>query len=175
MATQNPIESAGVFGLPEAQIDRFLFKLKIYYPKPKEEQLILEKNITLKKFEEYKLQKIANPKELIRVQKFVKQVYMSQDLEDYIIRLVNATRERDKFKFGKYIDYGASPRASIGLYIASKADALLKGNSYVTPNNIKAVAHDVLRHRIILNYEGQAENINTDDFISEILSKVPIP
>ncbi|MBI2667669.1 ATPase, partial [Candidatus Woesearchaeota archaeon] len=80
-----------------------------------------------------------------------------------------------KFRFGKYVEYGASPRASIGLYIASKADALLNGKSYVTPQNIKAVAHDVLRHRIILNYEGQAENVNTDDFITEILSKVPIP
>lgn len=175
MATQNPIESSGVFNLPEAQIDRFLFKLKINYPKPKEEQQILNKNITLRRFEDYNLGKRTNPKEIIKAQEFVKKIYISQDLEDYIVRLVNATRERDKFKFGKYVEYGASPRASIGLYIASKADALLNGKSYVTPQNIKAVAHDVLRHRIILNYEGQAENINTDDFITEILSKVPIP
>jgi len=175
MATQNPIESAGVFNLPEAQVDRFLFKLKVYYPKPKEEQKILHSNVTLRKFEDYKIKKITNPKEIIRIQASVNKVFMSQDLEDYIIRIINATRERDKFKTGKYIEYGASPRASIGLFIASKADALIKGKSYVTPENIKAVAHDVLRHRVILNYEGQAENINTDDFITEILSKVPIP
>src|SRR3989344_5856242 len=175
MATQNPIESAGVFNLPEAQVDRFLFKLKVYYPKPKEDQKILHSNVTLRKFEDYKIKKITNPKEIIRIQASVNKVFMSQDLEDYIIRIINATRERDKFKTGKYIEYGASPRASIGLFIASKADALIKGKSYVTPENIKAVAHDVLRHRVILNYEGQAENINTDDFITEILSKVPIP
>jgi|TARA_Y100000310_G_scaffold12560_1_gene12935 MoxR-like ATPase len=175
MATQNPIESSGVFNLPEAQVDRFLFKVKIFYPKPKEEQKILSNNITLKKFEDYNLKSITTPAQIIRAQKFVNKIYINQDLEDYIVRIVNATRENDKFKFGKYVEYGASPRASIGMFIAAKADALLQGKNYVTPQNIKRIAHDVLRHRIILNYEGQAENISSDEFIDELLSKVPIP
>jgi MoxR-like ATPase len=175
MATQNPIESAGVFNLPEAQVDRFLFKIRIFYPSPKEEQQILSNNMTLKKFEDYNIKSITTPAQLIRAQKFVNKIYINQDLEDYIVRIVNATRENDKFKFGKYVEYGASPRASIGMFIAAKADALLQGKNYVTPQNIKRVAHDVLRHRIILNYEGQAENISSDEFIDEVLSKVPIP
>jgi MoxR-like ATPase len=131
--------------------------------------------MTLKKFEDYNIKSITTPAQLIRAQKFVNKIYINQDLEDYIVRIVNATRENDKFKFGKYVEYGASPRASIGMFIAAKADALLQGKNYVTPQNIKRVAHDVLRHRIILNYEGQAENISSDEFIDEVLSKVPIP
>jgi|TARA_Y100000310_G_scaffold340066_1_gene434654 MoxR-like ATPase len=175
MATQNPIESTGVFNLPEAQIDRFLFKLRINYPKPKEEQDILTQNITTDKFENYKLKKIIDQSKIIKAQEYVKKVFLNKDLEDYIIRLVNSTRNSEHFKLGKYVEYGASPRASISLYIATKAEAMLNGRSYATPKDIKKVAHDVLRHRIILNYEGQAENITTDQFISELLSKVPTP
>ena len=177
MATQNPIESSGVYPLPEAQIDRFLFKTKIVYPKLNEENEILKKNITLQRFEEIKLEKVTNQNELIQMQDFVKKIYLSKEVENYVIRLVDATRNPGKYKInsGKYIEWGASPRGSIGLYIAGKAEALIQGSNFVTPVNIKTVAHDVLRHRLLLNYEGQAENIKTDDIITEVLEKVPIP
>src|SRR3989344_4521931 len=175
MATQNPIESEGVFRLPEAQIDRFLFKLNMIYPERHEEKAILNQNITLKDFDDYILKKILSPKKIIEIQNFVHKIYLSKDIEDYIVSIVKASREKNKLKSGKYIEYGASPRASIGLFIASKADALLRGNSYVTPQNVKNVAYEVLRHRILLNYEGQAENVKTDDITKEILATVPIP
>ena len=175
MATQNPIESEGVYKLPEAQIDRFLFKLNMYYPKIDDEKIILKRNITLKDFDEYDLKGVLSPEKIIKVQEFVHKIYLSKEIEEYIVSLVNASREHEKFKLGKYIEYGASPRASIGLFIASKADALMNGDSYVTPKNVRNVAYNVLRHRILLNYEGQAENVKTDDIITEILSKVPIP
>ena len=111
------------------------------------------------------------------MQEFTKQIYLSKEIEDYIIRLVDASRNTQKYKIslGKYIDWGCSPRGSIGLFIASKAEALLQGSNYVTPAHVKAVAYGVMRHRILLNYEGQAENIKTDDIIKELLQKVPTP
>ena len=177
MATQNPIESAGVYNLPEAQIDRFLFKIGIYYPTVDEEDKILKRNITLYSFDDYGLKSVANSKIITNVQNFVKDIYVSKEIEEYITKIVDATRYPNKYKInlGRYIELGSSPRASIGIYIASKAEALLRGQKFVTPHNVKVVAHDVLRHRILLNYEGQAENINRDDIISEILNKVPMP
>ncbi|MDD5331804.1 MAG: MoxR family ATPase [Candidatus Nanoarchaeia archaeon] len=176
MATMNPLESEGVYPLPEAQIDRFLFKINMDLPNPKEEQAILKKNITLYRFEDYTVKAILNPKKIIEIQEFVRdKIYLSPELEEYIIRIVDATRKNEKFKLGRYIAYGGSPRASIGLFIAAKAQALLKGSSFVTPQHIKDVAKSVMRHRILLNYEGQAENITTDQIIDEIISKVPIP
>lgn len=175
MATMNPIESEGVYPLPEAQIDRFLFKVFMGYPSSKEEQAILNQNITLKNFEDFDVKAILTPTLLKHLQQVTKEIYLSEELEDYIIRLVNVTRESKKLKLGKYIQYGASPRASINIFIAAKADALLKGKNYVTPQNIKNVAKSVLRHRILLSYEGQAENITTDQIIEEILAKTPIP
>ncbi|MEK6835773.1 MAG: MoxR family ATPase [Nanoarchaeota archaeon] len=177
MATQNPIESSGVYQLPEAQIDRFLFKVKITYPKIEEEDKILTTNITLRRFEEYSLNKITNPNEIVNMQDFVKKIFISKDIEHYIVKLVDATRnpEKYKIKLGHYIDWGCSPRASIGLFIGAKAEALIQGNNYVLPTYVKKVAHDVMRHRILLNYEGQAENINTDDIIKEVLEKVAMP
>ncbi len=177
LATQNPIESVAIFPLPEAQMDRFLFKLYIDYPKIEEEQGILQKNITISSFDDFKIKSVVSTKEIIKMQELVKRIYVSPEVERYIVRLVDATRFSEKYKLKntKYIAYGGSPRASIGLYIAAKADALLEGKNYVTPKNVKNVAHDVLRHRILLNYEGQAENIKTDDIISEILLKVPTP
>ena len=177
MATQNPIESSGVYPLPEAQIDRFLFKINIIYPKLNEENEILRKNITLQRFEDVKLKNVTNPKEIVKMQDFVKNVYLSKDVEDYIIRLIDATRNPNKYKIssGQYIEWGCSPRGSIGLYIASKAEALIQGSNYVTPKHVRIVAHDIMRHRMLLNYEGQAENIKTDNIITEILEKVPIP
>ncbi len=177
LATQNPIESVAIFPLPEAQMDRFLFKLYIGYPKIEEEQGILQKNITISSFEDFKIKSIISSKEIIEMQNIVKRIYVSPEIEKYIVRIVDATRFSGKYKLNnaKYIAWGSSPRASIGLYIAAKADALLNGKDYVTPKNVRNVAYDILRHRIILNYEGQAENIKTDDIISEILQKVPTP
>ena len=177
MATQNPIESAGVYNLPEAQIDRFLFKINIYYPNTDEESEILKRNISLYSFDEFGLKSIVNPKIIHEIQKFVKNIYVSKSIEKYITKIVDATRHPDKYKvnLGKYIEWGSSPRASIGMFISAKAEALLKGQKYVTPHHVKMIAHDVLRHRILLNYEGQAENISRDDIISEILNKVPMP
>ena len=177
MATQNPIDSSGVYQLPEAQLDRFLFKVQIYYPRMEDENEILKKNITLKRFEEFYLKKISNPQEIVQMQEFTKKIYLSKAIEDYIIRIVDATRHPQKYKIssGHYIDWGCSPRASIGLFIAAKAEAILHGSNYVIPLHIKNVACDVMRHRILLNYEGQAENIKTDDIIKEILQKVPSP
>lgn len=176
-ANNNPIESAGVYTLPEAQIDRFLFKLLIEYPSLEEEQQILKQNISIKNFDDFELKPVIKAKKVVEIQKFVKTIHLNEEIEKYIIRVVNATREPNKYniKLGKYIEYGASPRASIGLFIGAKADALLNGNTYVTPQNIKNVAYDVMRHRILLNYEGQAEGIKTDDIIKEILSRVPVP
>ena len=177
MANNNPIESAGVYPLPEAQTDRFLFKIMMEYPKKDEEIMMLKNNVTLKKFEDFDLRKVSSPQSIIEIQKFVHRIYLSREIEEYIVDIVGATRNSDKYgiKMGKYIEYGASPRASIGLFIASKADALLNGSSFVTPQNVKNVVHDVLRHRIILNYEGQAEGVKTDQIITEIISKVPVP
>ena len=177
MATQNPIESSGVYPLPEAQLDRFLFKIKISYPKIEEESSILRKNITLNRFEDYQLKQTSNPQELIKMQDFTKKIYLSKDIENYIVKLIDATRNSAKYKLslGHYIEWGCSPRGSIGLFIASKAEALLQGSNYVTPQHVKTVAYDVMRHRILLNYEGQAENVKTEDIIKEILQRVSVP
>lgn len=176
MATQNPIESEGTYRLPEAQVDRFLFKLKMHYPEMHEEKKMLKQNTTLRDFESFKVKPVTTTRQIISMQKSVKRVYLSSDVEDYIVRLVDATRNPKKYDIqsGKYIEYGGSPRASISLFISSKVQALMSGSNYVTPQHVKDVAHDALRHRILLNYEGQAENISTDDVVSEILSKVPV-
>ena len=158
-------------------MDRFLFKIYVDYPSVEDETEILEKNMTIRRFTEYKLKPLLSPNEINTLQKDVLNIYLDKKIEKYIVNIVDATRHPDKFKLklAKYIEWGSSPRASIGLFIASKAEALLKGKEFVTPNHIKEIAHDTLRHRIILNYEGQAESIKTDDVVTEILSKVPVP
>jgi MoxR-like ATPase len=177
MATQNPIETAGTYTLPEAQLDRFLFKLFIDYPDMKDEQLILNQNINLKTFESFGLKSVITPKRLVEMQNNVKKVYLGDRIEKYVVELTNATRHPEKYgiKLGKYIEWGASPRNSINLFIAAKGRAVLEGKGFVTPNHVKRVACDVMRHRIILNYEGMAESIKTDTIVKEILSKVPVP
>ncbi len=177
LATQNPIESLGTYSLPEAQVDRFLFKLNVGYPGIEEEQQVLKKNITLKRFDEYKIKPIITPQDIINLQNDVGKIYLDNKIEKYLVRLVDCTRNPEKYKvkLGKYVEYGGSPRASIGLFIASKAEALLRGELFVTPHHVKKVAVDVLRHRLILNYEGQAEGIKPEDVIKEVLSRVPIP
>jgi MoxR-like ATPase len=176
MATQNPIESLGTYKLPEAQIDRFMFKLHMDYPNLEEELKILYQNSTLQNFEEFTIGQVMSPELIIKAQQDVKKVYLDKKIERYIVKIVEATRKPEKYKLdtGKYIEYGTSPRSSIALFIASKAHALVKGKTFATPMDVKEVAHNVLRHRIILNYEGQAEEMNTDNIIDEILRKVPI-
>lgn len=178
MATINPIESGGVYPLPEAQLDRFLFKLIMNYPSTDEEQVVLKQNMTLYKFEEFNIKPVINTKKIIEMQEFVREkIYLSEKIEQYILKIVEATRDPQKYGLKKamFIEYGGSPRASISIFIAAKADALLNGIPYVVPQNVKNVAADILRHRILLSYEGQAEGITRDDVIAEILAKVPVP
>jgi MoxR-like ATPase len=177
MATQNPIESLGTYKLPEAQIDRFLFKLQMKYPSSEEELKIMHQNSTLKKFEDFNLKTVFTTEQILTAQQDVKKIYLDKRVEKYIVSIVEATRNPEKYNLttGKYIEYGTSPRSTIALYIVSKAYALLNGKAYVTPTHVKAVAHNILRHRILLNYEGQADEISTDKIIDEILKRVPIP
>ncbi len=177
MATQNPIESLGTYPLPEAQVDRFLFKLLISYPSIEEESFILERNMTIRKFDEYGIKPVLSSQEILAMQEDVKKIYIDPKIEKYIVRIIDATRypEKYKLKLAKYVEWGSSPRGSIGLHIGAKADALMQGKLYATPENVKRISLDVLRHRIILNYEGQAEGIKNDDIIKEILSKIPVP
>lgn len=177
MANNNPIEQSGVYPLPEAQVDRFLFKLKIGYPDEEQSKEIIEKNITLKKFEDYDLKAVINPTKILQLQEFTKKIKHTDKIKDYICKLVYATRNPKKYgiTLGKYIEWGASPRANIGLFIASKAEAVMKEDKFITPSHVKSVAYDVLRHRILLNYRGRAEGVSTDDIIKEILAKVPLP
>ncbi|MBN1386732.1 MoxR family ATPase [Candidatus Woesearchaeota archaeon] len=177
LATQNPIESLGTYPLPEAQVDRFLFKLNIMYPDINQEKEILEKNMTLEGLEKPEMKIILTKEKLLAMQSDVHKIFMDDKVRQYLVSLVDATRFPKNYhlKMGKYIEWGCSPRASIGLFIAAKAEALMNNRNYVTPNDVKTIAHDVLRHRILLNYEGQSEGINSDSVIDEILEKVPIP
>ena len=176
MATQNPVENLGTYTLPEAQVDRFLFKIKMDYPDITEESEILRQNITIFNFDDFSIKPVLDAKRIMHLQTFVKHIYLDKKVEDYIVRIIDCTRNHAKYdvKLGQYIQYGASPRGTIALFIASKAKALLQGREYVTPHDVKEVAHITLRHRIILNYEGQAEEIDVDSIIDEILSSVPI-
>lgn len=177
MATMNPLEQAGTYTLPEAQIDRFLLKLFMKYPSNQEELKILKQNINLYKFEEFDIRAVITPQDIIKMQNDTKKIYMSQKVEQYCVNIVDATRNPKKYgiKLGKYVEIGSSPRASIGLFITSKANAVIHGKNFVIPDFVKEIAYPILRHRIILNYEGIAEGINTDDIVKEILEKVPIP
>ncbi len=177
LATQNPLEQVGTYPLPEAQVDRFLFKVNVVYPHFEDEIEILNKNMTIHKFEKFKISPVFNPDKIVEAQDAAKKVYLSQKIEHYIVSIIDATRHPDKYKLkkGKYIEFGASPRGSIALFITSKANAILKGRTYVIPQDVKTVAYDVLRHRLLLTYEAQAENVKTEDIIDEILDTIPVP
>jgi MoxR-like ATPase len=176
MATQNPVENLGTYPLPEAQIDRFLYKIIMGYLSPEEEIQVMHRNMTLNKFEDFNLQPVLSPEILLRMQNDVKNVYLDPKVEKYIVRIIDATRRPQLYKLekGKYIEYGGSSRSTISLFIASKARAFVQGRAYVTPQDVKEKAKDVLRHRIILNYEGKAEDVSTDMVIEEVLQKVPV-
>lgn len=177
MANNNPIESSGVYPLPEAQIDRFLFKLYMNYPSEEEASRIMENNITLKRFDDFKVKPVLTPQKILEMQEYTKRIKHTDKIKDYIVKIAFATRDPQKYGIhsGKYIEWGISPRGEIGLFIAAKADAVMNGQEFITPQNVKNVAYDVLRHRILLNYQGRAEKISTDYIISEILSKIPVP
>jgi MoxR-like ATPase len=175
MATQNPIEQEGTYPLPEAQVDRFMLKVVITYPKQDEEMLILRQNIN-NTFEA--IEAVVKPEDIIRAREVVREVYMDEKIEKYITDIVFASRYPEKYNLKKlegFIAFGGSPRASISLAMAAKAYAFIKRRGYVVPEDIRAVAHDVLRHRIGLTYEAEAENITSEDIINDILNTVEVP
>ena len=176
LATQNPLETKGVYPLPEAQVDRFLFKILMSYPKLEEEKIIINHNVEVKKLNEFDIKKIIDLKDIPKIQSLVKRIFVSNEIKRYIIRIVSATRHPDKYgiESGKYIRWGASPRASIYLGLGARATALMKGRDYVIPEDVREVAKDVLRHRIILNYEGKAKEIKTDDLVEDLIKEVPV-
>jgi MoxR-like ATPase len=171
LATENPLEVAGVYALPEAQVDRFLFKLIMLYPKFEDEIRVLTQNTSIREFNEYNVKSILSPEKIIELQSSLKNIYSSRTIEEYIVKIVDMTRSKN-FHYAKYISYGASPRASIALYIASKAEAMLNGRDYVIPKDVKVVSKDVLRHRIILNYEAEADRITSEKIIDYLLEEV---
>jgi MoxR-like ATPase len=175
MATQNPVEQEGTYPLPEAQVDRFMLKVIIDYPQKEEEKLIIRHNLA-QTFPT--VNKVLSKDAIIQARNIVKQVYMDEKIEQYIIDIVFATRNPEKYgleKLKDLISFGASPRASINLAIASKAYAFIKRRGYVIPEDVRALCYDVLRHRINLTYEAEAENISSEDIIKDILNTVEIP
>ncbi|HLG29583.1 MAG TPA: MoxR family ATPase, partial [Candidatus Brocadiales bacterium] len=171
MANQNPIETEGVYSLPEAQVDRFLFKIIMGYPEEEHEEKIMEENATFKNFEDFNLRPILSDKKILDLQAITHKVYLDSKIKRYILNIVTMTRTKS-FERGPYIELGCSPRASIALFIAAKAWALTEGRNYVIPSDVKAVAFAVLRHRLILSYKARAENITPDQIINDILLKV---
>ena len=175
MATQNPIEQEGTYPLPEAQVDRFMLKVVISYPKKEEEKLIIRQNIN---GDREAIQPILKKDEIMEARKIVREVYLDEKIEKYIVDIVFATRfphEQGLSNLKGMISFGASPRASINLALAAKAYAFIKRRGYVIPEDIRAVCHDVMRHRIGLSYEAEANNLTSEEIISEILNKVEVP
>ena len=175
LATQNPIEQEGTYPLPEEQVDRFMLKVVIDYPKLEEEKLIIRQNINGDKFE---VKPILKADEIIEARKVVRQVYLDEKIEKYIVDIVFATRYPEKYDLKELKDrigFGGSPRASINLALAARSYAFIKRRGYVIPEDVRAVAHDVLRHRIGLTYEAEASNMTSDEIVSKILNKVEVP
>jgi MoxR-like ATPase len=175
LATQNPIEQEGTYPLPEAQVDRFMLKIKISYPNRDEERLIMRQNLS---DSIQKAQAVVKTSDIIQARNVVQEVYMDEKIERYILDIVFATRSPKDFKLEKLtqlISYGGSPRASINLALASKSFAFIKRRGYVIPEDVRAVCHDVLRHRIAVTYEAEAENITSEEIVNEILNTVEVP
>ena len=175
LATQNPIEQEGTYPLPEAQVDRFMLKVIIDYPKQEEEKLIIRQNINGEKFN---VKPILKAEEIIEARKVVRQVYLDEKIERYIVDIVFATRYPEKYDLKELKDmigFGGSPRASINLALAARTYAFIKRRGYVIPEDVRAVAHDVLRHRIGLTYEAEASNVTSDEIVSKILNKIEVP
>ncbi len=175
LATQNPIEQEGTYPLPEAQVDRFMLKLVVGYPKKDEEKLIIRQNILNEK---PSVTQILKTSDIIKARELTREVYLDEKIETYITDIVFATRFPSEYKLDKFTDlisFGGSPRASINLALAAKAYAFIKRRGYVIPEDVRAICHDVMRHRIGLTYEAEAENITTEDIINEILNTVEVP
>jgi MoxR-like ATPase len=175
LATQNPIEQEGTYPLPEAQVDRFMLKLNIDYPSKSEEREILERMAVTET--NIKVKSVISPGDIKRLRSVVDQIYIDDKIKDYIVDLVIATREPGKYNLDmdEFIEYGASPRATIYLTIASKAYAFLKGRGYVTPQDVKSIGMDVLRHRVILTYEAEAEEMTPEKVIQNIFDNIEVP
>ena len=175
MATQNPIEQEGTYPLPEAQVDRFMLKVLIDYPKLEEEKKIIRQNISGEKIE---VRPILKSEDILEARKVVRQVYLDEKIEQYIADIVFATRYPEQYdlkELKNLIGFGCSPRASINLALAARSYAFIKRRGYVIPEDVRAVAHDVLRHRIGLTYEAEATNVTSDEIVSKILNKVEVP
>lgn len=175
LATENPIEQEGTYPLPEAQVDRFMFKLRVTYPKKDEERRILER---MSGGEIPEVEKRISPEDILRCRKVVREVYMDEKIKDYIISLVLATREPAEFGLAELeglIEYGASPRATIYLAQAARANAFMQRRGYVTPEDVKVVGMDVLRHRVILTYEAEAQELASEDIIKKVFDRVEVP
>ncbi|MBR5984305.1 MAG: MoxR family ATPase [Bacteroidales bacterium] len=175
MATQNPIEQEGTYPLPEAQVDRFMLKVKIDYPEFEEERLVIRSNLAKQKVQ---VNPVLKPEDIVKAREVVADVYLDEKIERYILDIVFATRFPERYQLDKLksmIAYGGSPRASINLAKAAKAYAFIKRRGYVIPEDVRAVCHDILNHRIGLTYEAEAENISTEEIISEILNRVDVP
>ncbi len=176
IATQNPIEQEGTYPLPEAQVDRFMLKLHIDYPTREEEKLIMQRMSTSES--PYQVKQVVSPEEILQARKVFDEIYIDENLQDYIINLVQATRDPEGNQLSSLkgmVQFGASPRASIFLHRAAKAYAFLQRRGYVVPHDIKSIGLDVLRHRIILSYEAEAENITSDDIIKKIFDTLEVP
>jgi len=176
LATQNPIEQEGTYPLPEAQVDRFMMKIVVGYPEKEEERLIIRQNINPNA--QPKINPVISPEEILEARNLVREVYMDEKIEKYILDIVFSTRKPEEYKLAKLkplISYGASPRASINLALASKAYAFIKRRGYVIPEDVRAVCMDVMRHRIGITYEAEAENMTSEMIVSEILNAVEVP
>jgi len=175
LATENPIEQEGTYPLPEAQVDRFMFKLKVTYPNQEEERRILERMST---GEVPEVARLLSPEDILRCRKVIHDIYMDEKIKDYIVSLVMATREPGDFGMEDLkvlIEYGASPRATIYLAVAARANAFIRRRAYVTPEDVKSIGMDVLRHRVILTYEAEAEELASEDIVQKIFDHVEVP
>ena len=176
LATQNPIEQEGTYPLPEAQVDRFMLKLKVSYPSIDEEKLILRK--MAKTTIDVSLKPVVDPKQILNAQKTINDIYVDEKVEEYILNLIFATRDPKSFGLNDMIgliDYGASPRASINIVLASKARAFMEHRGYITPEDVRFVGMDVLRHRVILTYEAEAEELSSEDIIQRLFETIEVP
>jgi len=175
MATQNPIEQEGTYPLPEAQVDRFMLKLRITYPSPAEEREIMDRMTVGKPIQ---VDKVISPEDIVKARKVVSEIYVDDKVKEYIINIVFATREPEKYGLSEIknlIAYGASPRATIYLNIAAKAHAFIRGRGYITPEDIKAIGPDVLRHRVIVTYEAEAEEKTSDEIVKKVFDTIEVP
>ena len=175
LATQNPIEQEGTYPLPEAQVDRFMLKLRIGYPSREEERQILDRMAVTRNHQ--RVSTVVTTDEILRTRALVDQIYIDDKIKDYVVNIVFATREPQAYQLdlGPLIEYGASPRATLYLTLAAKAHAFLQGRGYVTPQDVKSIGPDVLRHRVIVTYEAEAEEVDADEIVRRVFDGVPVP